>query len=95
LYETEKRAKDTGKLKIQNEQDVRMSEQSSQKESAENYENTMILNKGKEFGDLNNGRYTRDTKHINDFMDAKKNEMGNIQADREKVHSEFMGMTEL
>jgi hypothetical protein len=55
----------------------------------------MLLNKGKEFGDLNNGRFTRDTKHINDFMDAKKNEMGNIQADREKVHSEFMGMTEL
>ena len=72
-----------------------MSEASSQKESAENYENTMILEKGKEFGDLNNGRFTRDTQHINDFMDAKKAEMANIQADRQKVYSDFMNMTEL
>lgn len=95
LYDTEKRGKDTQKIKIQLEQDVRQSEQSSQKESAENYENTMILNKGKEFGDLNNGRFTRDTKHINDFLDAKNTEMGNIKGERAKVHSEYMAMAEL
>lgn len=65
------------------------------KESQENYENTMVLNKGKEFGEYNTGRFQRDSKHINDFLDAKKLELANIQAEREKVKTEYLGMTEL
>lgn len=55
----------------------------------------MTLNKGTEFGTYNTNRFTRDNKYIGDFLQAKSDELAKIQADRDKVHSEYMGMSEL
>ena len=55
----------------------------------------MILNKGKEFGEYNANRFERDQKHIGNILKEKTQELENIQAEREKVQNEYMGMTEL
>ena len=55
----------------------------------------MTLNKGTEVGSYNTNRFTRDSKLIGDFLQAKSDELAKIQSDRDKVHSEYMGMSEL
>ena len=50
IYETEKRGKDTQKVKLSLEAECRTYEGTHQKEAAENYENTMIQKKGEVFG---------------------------------------------
>jgi uncharacterized protein with NRDE domain len=55
----------------------------------------MILNKGKERGDYDSGRFERDWRHINDYLKAKKDELAKIMSDREKTEAEYQGMTEL
>ena len=82
-------------MKVQLDQDVASSKATCNKEAAENYENTMTLNKGTEFGKFNTDRFTRDSKFINDYLQAKQDELAKIQAEREKVHAEYMGMSEL
>ena len=71
IYETEKRGKDTQKVKLSLEAECRTYEGTNQKEAAENYENTMILDKGETFGLFNKLRFERDLKQITDFR-AKK-----------------------
>lgn len=55
----------------------------------------MILNKGTEFGKYNTDRFTRDSKYIGDYLQAKADDLAKIQAEREKVKAEYMGMSEL
>ena len=55
----------------------------------------MILNKGTEFGKFNTDRFTRDSKYIGDYLQAKSDELAKIQADRDKVNTEYMSMSEL
>ena len=55
----------------------------------------MVLNKGKEFAEYNSARFSRDLKHISNILSEKSAELKGIQENREKVYSEYMGMTEL
>lgn len=95
IYETEKRGKDTQKIKLSLEAECRTYEGTNQKEAAENYENTMILDKGAIFGEYNTGRFERDYKHITDFRATKQAELDKLVRAREKTHQEYMNMAEL
>lgn len=55
----------------------------------------MQLNKAQEVGTYNTNRFTRDSKYIGDFLKAKSDELVRIQGERDKVHTEYMGMTDL
>ena len=41
-------------------------------------EQRVILNKGTEFGKYNTDRFTRDSKYINDYLQAKADELAKI-----------------
>lgn len=55
----------------------------------------MVLQKGKEFDDLNAHRYERDLKMIEDFRDYKQKELETLAAERAKTHAEYMAMKDL
>ena len=94
-YETERRGKDTQKVKLSLEAECRAYEGTQQKEAAENYENTMILDKGAVFGEFNTGRFDRDLKHITEFRAKKQKEFDKLVQEREKTDREYMSMAEL
>lgn len=80
---------------MQLEQDSASNTQTIQKEEEESYKQTMVLQKGQVFDELNKHRYDRDLKQIEAFRDYKANELKQLQEDREKAHQDYMGMSEL
>lgn len=74
MYETDKKGKDAGKLKMQYEGECRNFESTNMKEMDENYRAKMQIDKGKTFGSLNLLRHDRDTKLISDLRLKKTEE---------------------
>jgi hypothetical protein len=60
LYDTEKKGKDTQKLKLAFEGECRNYDMQDRKESEEHYNFRMTLDKGKATGELGKLRYDRD-----------------------------------
>lgn len=93
--QTERKLKETQGARMQLDQDKSNNDQTIGKEEDESYKQTMILQRGKEFDELNEHRYDRDKKQIEEFRDYKSNELKQIKEDREKAHAEYMAMAEL
>ena len=56
------------------------------KESADNFENTMILNKSKLFSQYNDARHERDIKLVRDFLKSKQDELEKLKGQRDQAH---------
>lgn len=67
IFDTEKKGKDTNKVKVQLEAEVRNYEAQNLKEMEENYNFKMSLDKGSAFGAMHQGRHERDLKLIEDL----------------------------
>lgn len=65
------------------------------KEESEHFANTMILKKGKIFGDYNDARHARDLKLVTNFKTQKEEELQKIKDQRDQAQQTFMSMTEL
>lgn len=63
--------------------DCRNNENLLEKEAKENYDQKMILYKDDTFTKLNNDRFARDHKLLQEFLDFKIRELKNIQSERE------------
>ena len=95
LFETEKKFKDTQKVKLQIEADCRNYENQNMKEMEENYSYKMALDKSDAFGSLGTHRHDRDLRLITDFRNEKDDEKKKLVESRNKTHQEYMAMGEL
>lgn len=85
LYDTDKKGKDTGKLKLAFEAECRAYELQDRKESEENYSFKMTLDKGTATGTLSKDRYERDLKLIDGLKTDKTTEKEKVVSDRAAV----------
>ena len=95
IFENEKKAKDLHKIKSQLEQECRSYEQQLHKESVENFENKMTLEKTRVFTELNTERYERDSGLLNKYKERKIAEETGIRESRESANKDYLGMEEL
>lgn len=95
LFETEKKFKDTQKVKMQIEADCRNYEGQNMKEMEENYSYKMALDKSEAFGSLGTHRHERDLNLITNFRNEKADEKKKLLENRNKTHQEYMAMGEL
>jgi hypothetical protein len=81
--------------RTQLENDTSNNGQAIQREEEDSYRQTMILEKGRVFDDLNKHRYDRDLAQIQEFRDYKAKELQALQDERDKTHQQYMAMAEL
>lgn len=91
----EKKNKETQANRLNLESECRDLNNTNERESQENYQNTMYLKKRDATGALAEARFERDEKLLNAMLEAKNKEKQDIVDERTKLKSEFEAMKEV
>ena len=95
LFDKEKGAKDTNKVRFGLEADLRQLDDQLKQEGNLHYDSKMTLDKNEQFGALNSARQIRDQKLSKDWELKETDERDQLVQKRDKERSQFMGMSEL